>query len=175
MSVPEIPLKVGSFYYFEEDNIHPKRINRMLFQLRELPSERKQKEGTSIVFTVFHTNKENFCDPGLNIADISCTSKNSLFESHNARVMKEIFPKDFAKKKYRKFPLHRKKHYQGAARLFYHPYFTKYCPLDMLPLFMGEFNHCPRSMIEETTSIKDIINERLRLGGSYEEANKMDH
>lgn len=153
-------LKVGLFYYFKEKKIYPSHQTvEWLMQLKELPSEYNQKRGSSIVFKVFTTNDEDFCNPGLNIADIKCTTMYCLFKS-TSLVMKEVYPKDF--RKYLNFPVYKKEHCQGVARRFYHPQLAAVLPLDVLPLLMGLPVSCPSWMTVYFGSMEDIIAKRFQ-------------
>lgn len=81
-------LKIGHFYHIIEEAIMPiGQIEESLFQLKEINSE------TSIVFIVLCTNHLDFCDPNLNIADISVWTKYCLTVP---RVMiREVEVEDF--------------------------------------------------------------------------------
>ncbi len=69
------PLQVGRIYYFVEKSIYPVgETIHWLMQLKDYPPIQQQERGKSVIFTVLVTNKDNFCNPGLNIADINCTS-----------------------------------------------------------------------------------------------------
>ncbi len=106
-------LKIGAYYYFEEHSICPaSQIIKWLYQLRTHESNK------NIVFTVLTTNKKDFCDPGLNIADISCTNEYWLFKASTVRVFKEVTPEDFPQ--YMNFPLLKEKFCSGSGRIYYH-------------------------------------------------------
>lgn len=134
--VKEIPLKIGSFYYHIEENIHPKGVIRhWLMQLAELPSDREQKKGKSIIFIVLVTNNRDFCNPGLNIAEIRCTNMFGLFKASTCMSFEEVQPEDFHR--FMDFPLIKKNYPMGKGRIYYHEKFAEYAPLHTLPLLIG--------------------------------------
>jgi len=135
--ISEIDLDVGDFYYAEEEAIYPAGdIYRWLYQLRE---KKNIRESSDVVFTVLISNKESFCNPGLNIADVSFTSRYWIFKSSTCRIFKRVTPCDF--KKYLNFQLTSKSllgFVRGPGRIYYNEKLAQHCPIKMLPLLIGK-------------------------------------
>jgi len=138
--IKKIPLKIGSYYYFKERNIYPED------QIIEWVMQLKSKEAhNNIVFTVLITNSEDFCNPGMNLADISCTTEYFLFKSSTCMAIKEIKIEDILQ--YFNFKLLVKKFSSGKGRIYYDTRLIDLLPLNELPL-----------LLKKAGKIKKILN-----------------
>ena len=127
--IKKIPLKIGSYYYFKERGIYPEdQIIEWVIQLKEYKAQ------NNIVFNVLITNDENFCNPGMNMADIKCTTEYCLFKSSTCIAIKEIKKEDILQ--YFNFKLLVKNYCKGKGRIYYDTRLIDLLPLDKLPLLL---------------------------------------
>jgi len=165
--IRKIPLKVGSYYYFKERGIcHENQITEWVIRLD------RYKASNNIIFDVLITNNKDFCNPGINMADIKCTTEYFLFESSTCIAIKEIKKEDILQ--YFNFKLLVKNYCSGKGRIYYDTKLIDLLPFDKLPLLLKKAGKIRKILDFNSSYERRCLMEELIYERQIKEAFKED-